>query len=176
MSKVIVYARADGGVSIISPDPADQRLGESEWAWLDRTGTRAIRRYYPGDRSDPAFAWLQAGTWAADQPRQVIDSTELPSERFRDCWVQGTSAVEVNLSAARDQILREVRRERDLRLRASDGERHRLQEMGTEIERAQLAVYRQQLRDLPTVVQAEISALTTASALEAYSPVFPAPA
>lgn len=179
MAKVIVYTHPYLGesgnrVSVIAPDPEDRRFGESEWGWLDRVGTRSIRAYYPGDKSDPAFAWLQAGIWAAEQPRAVIDSSQLPSKRFRNCWrAPDGGAVRVVVALARLQILAEVRRERNLRLLLSDGEFTRLLEIGTDQQRADLRVYRQALRDLPATVQAEVDGLSTPAQLEAYVPVYP---
>ena len=74
----------------------------------------------------------------------------------------------------RQRRLAEIRAERDARLKASDGERARLEDVGTDAQRAALRAYRQNLRDLPATVRTQLENLTSPEAIDAYTPEWPA--
>lgn len=150
-AKRLVYARLDGGISVVIPDPGCRRPGQSVADWLAHVAARSIP---PGTD----FA--------------VLDAETLPSRRFRGAWRRSGAAVLVDPPSARAQLLAEIRDERNRRLLASDSERARLEEIGTLEQRQALAALRQALRDLPAAVEAEIAALDV-PALETYQPTWP---
>jgi len=141
--------------TIVSP-PLD---GETEQEHVSRIA--AITQ-----AKDPSMAgYQQVGT---------IHRDNLPGRKFRNCWqfIAGTVAVDVIL--ARQQVVSEVRRERNQKLTVSDGEMLRRIERGTAEQQAAYRQYRQRLRDVPAVVTAELELLATARQLEDYRPVWPA--
>jgi hypothetical protein len=152
--KCIAYTRPDGGVSVVFPAPADRRKGESE----DEQVARATAKSVPAESLASAV---------------VVDASALPSRRFRDCWELGGRGVRPHAGRARLQVLAEVRARRKELLDDSDRAKAKLDDVGTAEEKSKLAAYRQQLRDLPSQVAAQIQALAVAE-LEAYAPAFPA--
>lgn len=103
---------------------------------------------------------------------------DLPSEtanprRFRNAWTWDGANLVHDLPACRDQLMEEIRKERNIRLDDSDKKKNQLDDIGTGPQQAAYATYRQSLRDLPTTVQSEIDILSTPSALEAYEPTWP---
>jgi len=91
----------------------------------------------------------------------------------RNCWRWNGSQVQVDMPLLRLEYLRVLRQERDARLLASDGPWMRSVERGLPAERPQWEAYRQALRDLPAAVAADLPALATPEALEAYMPAWP---
>jgi len=102
---------------------------------------------------------------------------DLPNERagqsrkFRNQWRWDGSKIEPDLPLCREQVMAEVRAERNAKLSDTDGEAVRNQERGQPDQA--LKDYRQALRDLPATVQAQVDALNTAVSLEAYTPTWP---
>lgn len=146
--------RNDGGL----PEyPADHlriielRPGEDE--------LEAVQRYLSGDPSLRTYLSLV--------------QTKPASRRFRNQWRHGGGVVQVDLSLARQQRLREIRDERNSRLTASDATRVKLMDQGTQAQIDAYKTYRQSLRDLPTTVQTELAALITADQIEQYQPTWP---
>lgn len=151
ITKRIVFQRPDGGITLRCPcDP--QRESESETDWLDRIAAKRPR----GER---LFN---------------VDLADLPptGRRFRDCWRLILGEIRVDRALAVQQVLTEVRQERNTRLLATDAERARLEDVGTAEQRAALAAKRQALRDLPAVVSGQLAGLTVAQ-LATYQPVWP---
>ncbi len=142
------FVRPDGGVSFVvcaaGVDP------DAEAAKL------AARPEYAG--------WTYVGKHAMPASR-----------RFRDQWRHDAilGRVDVNLPGARQQKIAEIRAERDPRLVAADALYAKAVDTGTVAQRQAIATYRQQLRDMPTTVQAEMALLTSAADLEAYQPTWP---
>lgn len=122
-------------------------------------------------------------TWAATPALRGatrlpnVDRAALPTSRyFRNCWRWDGNRVQTDLALAKAQRLAEIREERNRRLAASDGERARLEEIGTPQQRTALAQYRQRLRDIPLTVEADFAVwLAPADDLERYQPPWPAP-
>ena len=158
-AKRIAFTRPDGGVSVIVPIP---KPGETEEQTLARCVARNI-----------AVGNLQANT-----PTATIDASELPSRRFRNQWRKAGRTVAPDPTLCREQVIAEVRAERNAKLTASDADKARLDDLGTEQQKANLATYRQALRDLPATVydpqtqRGEIASLTLEQ-LETYSPTWP---
>jgi hypothetical protein len=105
---------------------------------------------------------------------RLPDGLALPTV-FRDCWRYDASIAQiyVDMTAARAQVMAACRRERDLRLAQADQRRAQLADIGTDTQRADHAVYRQALRDLPVSVQADIDAIADPVALAAYTVAYP---
>lgn len=148
-----------GGEILVTEPLAPLFDGESEEDYLNRVSART--GVQPGIRD------------CLRLPEKRRD--ELPTS-FLDCWRwDGRAAtVVVSLPLARTQILAETRTERDKRLTDSDRDKARLDDMGTAQQKAALATYRQQLRDLPATVQTDLEGKGTPAELEAYAPPWPA--
>ena len=145
----IVY-REDGGVSVITPAPKSKREDETEAEWLKRVFGKA--------------------TPEGSEYEDIDTKTNpLPDRRFRNAWKKGLkNAVEVSLSKAKDQVLSEVRAERDKELTQTDGLMARANEIGTQAEIDELKAKRQRLRDLPATIG--IEDITTVEELQAEYP------
>lgn len=152
-TKRVVYTRSDGGVSVVIPAPDGKLVTESEQDWLNRVIAQSVP---PGT------------------PTQTVEVADLPNRRFRDCWRMNGSGVYVEPTLIRGQILKEVRLKRDALLAKSDGEKSKLDDVGSQQEKQNLARYRQALRDWPAVVSSQIENLN-AGQLENYVPVEPSP-
>lgn len=127
------------------------RAGEDE--------LEAVQRYMSGDPSLRTYLGL-------------IQSRPA-NRRFRNQWRINGGVVGVDLALARQQRLREIRDDRNARLTASDQTRVRLMDQGTQAQIDAYKTYRQALRDLPTTVQNDLAALTTANQIDQYQPVWP---
>lgn len=103
-----------------------------------------------------------------------MDADKTPSRKFLDCWRLEGRSVAVDMALARGQTLASIRKQRDERLLVSDKDKHRLDDIGTAEQKAALATYRQQLRDLPATVSADLAKIEDATTLEKYAPVWPA--
>lgn len=143
--KCLTYTNADGGLSIVHPVARD---GETEAETLARVAARSV---------PPGVAY------------SIVDVGSLPARRFRGAWRHGGGRIRVDVSAAREIVLAETRKERSARLAATDAEKSRLDDVGTDDERRELAAKRKTLRDLPAKVSAEIAAMSIAE-LEQYTP------
>lgn len=110
---------------------------------------------------------------AGGVPSLVTRASVPTSRRFRNQWRHVGTAVAPDVPLCRTQRIGEIRTERDTRLAASDGAMAGAQEQNTALV-VPLKVYRQALRDLPVLVTAAMDALSTAEALEAYEPIWPA--
>jgi hypothetical protein len=153
----IIFQGPDGSLAVVTPVESI-RIPESVEAFINRVAARAAA-------VDPSLAGY---TRIA-----VVDVSRLPAtRRFRDQWRHIGGQVYTDEVLARAKLLAELRTARDAALLASDHEKTKLDEIGTEEERAALATYRQSLRDLPAVVSAEITAMTLAE-LTDYKPSLP---
>ncbi len=171
---LLIYSLPDGSVREVFVEPKPQ-LKPEEWdQHLTRVELRELLANHgpqPGEAAHECLA--RALDSIKDYPRTRIKKSDLPSDIFRNCWRETKKGVvEVDLSMAREQVMREVRTERDQRLAASDGVMMKLIETGSDKDKAAMTRYRQQLRDLPSVVQTEIQLLNI-EALEVYAPEWP---
>lgn len=142
----LVYVRPeDGGVSVVIPSPN-----------------------FAGGPGSLSARSVPAGVTAL-----IVDSSELPSRRFRNSWsVLGGKPV-VDMAKARVQRMSEIRAERDKLLKATDADKARLDDIGTQPQKQALAAYRQALRDIPLTVEAAVDGAQTPEALEALQPAWP---
>ena len=93
----------------------------------------------------------------------------------RNCWTWAilSQKIVVRIPECRTAYMAALRAERDNRLEQSDRDKIRLDDIGTPEQIAAHKAYRQALRDLPAVVQADLSALTTAEQIDQYQPTWP---
>ena len=149
----ILWAKPSGDIRVTRPNPRQRLPEEPEGQWLDGIALRT-------QAANPDLADCTR------LPDCLLH--QLPGRRFRNCWRHDGGAVKPDAALARQQLLAEVREERDRRLTASDGDKHRLDDIGTATQKRALADYRQALRDLPAVVENRLSMMTVAE-LEAYA-------
>lgn len=153
--------------------------GESEGQFLDRTALDPLTMH---PELDPAWRrpnlalnrFPKYRRWF--RPDGVAEETALagaPEVQARNFLRIAGGFVMVNVPLLRGEFLRCVRRERNRRLALADSERGRLEDLGSPQQRVAHAQYRQQLRDLPATVQAQIAGLNTPEELEAYNPPWP---
>lgn len=149
MPNCLAFTRPDGGVSVVHPVSIPDTLD----ALLEEVAKQG---------HTPANAVL-------------MDQSTLPDRhpRLRHSWRLAGSRITYDLSAVRQYIMAEVRAERNKRLIQSDADKARLDDTGDQVDKLALALYRQQLRDLPLQVDAELARLSTPEALKAYTPAYP---
>ena len=149
MNKRIVYTRADGGCSIVTPAPHGQRDGENDDAFLAR-----VLASLPADVRDV----------------RVVDASEIPADRtFRNAWRNnGAGKPEVDMPAARELWRERMRAARAPKLTALDVEYQRADEAGDTTRKAGVAEHKQALRDVTT--DPHIEAATTPDELKAVWP------
>lgn len=171
-TKRILYVRPDGGLSVIIPSPNSQRVGESEWDWLDRIATRRIAACAPVLSADQQEQERLALEWAALQDRTQVEVATIPSDRtFRDAWeLGGAGRIRVNLAKAR-AIHKARLLERQQAKLAHARLDLELAEDSADAEAIQAARDRcRRLRALRASMATDLDALTTAAAIAAYLP------
>ena len=146
MKRRLLY-RPDSGVSVVVPAAKGKLENEIEQDWLDRVYAKANPDNFPFDD---------------------IEDTELPSRRFRNQWVKEGNKAGVDLVKAKEQVLSELRTERDKELTVTDGQIVKENEIGNANSQNAVKTYRQSLRDLPA--NTNLDAITTAEELETQYP------
>jgi len=137
ISKIIVWTRPDGGISICSPciskdDPKDYTEAEAL--------ARALAKDVPADA----------------QNVKVLDRSKLPEKlRFRNAWRQKGDGFEILLAESRKLVLTEIRRVRARKLDELDKQWLRAKGQKKENEAEQVEAKRQALRDLPQTANLE---------------------
>jgi len=131
--KVRVIYKADDSVMVIYPVLKSRRENESEFEWLNRVF----------DKATPD---------GADYDDIDLEQMPLPDRRFRTAWKRGKNGIDVDLARAKIQILEELRLTRNAELNETDMLITRASEIGTKSEIEKLKQYRQQLRDLPQII------------------------
>lgn len=155
-SERIVLQCVDGSIAIINPvEPLI--LPESIEAYLDRIEAHAVS-------ANPALS--------GSVRVSVIDASRFPSRRFRNCWRVVGGAVAPDDRLVKKQIMSEVRAARDKLLKASDNEKMKLDDIGTEEEKKEMAEYRKTLRDFPATIEQQVN-LMTVEQLETFQPKLP---
>ncbi len=141
--------RSDGGVTIM-------RL--LDWHDLDRE----VRCW------EEVMGGVKAKAW-----HLCADATLPATARLQQAWRWNGGTVEVDLPAARQVVMAELRQERDRLLAESDSDKVRLDEVGSPQQQKNLKDWRQALRDLPATEGTRLDAMT-AEQLAAYAPAIPA--
>jgi len=147
MAVRIVFTRADGGLSVVTPVRA-RREGETVPQYLNAIITRAM----PAGGTNP----------------RVIDSADLPAQLgLRAAWQDTGAEVIVHLPGARVVRLAALAARRREVLRDLTEAREAAADRGQAVLAAQLLARRTALRDYD--LAADLAALGTAAAIEAYS-------
>ena len=152
MTKVIVYTRPDGEISICHPlisrdDPPGFTIEDAV--------ARALSKDVPSTAINVA----------------VIEKSALPADRsFRAAWRQRAQGVIIDIAKARDVHLVRLRAERDAKLSVTDGLMARATERGDAAERSKLAAQRQALRDMPANAAIALAAVEAPEDLKAIRP------
>lgn len=122
MSKVIIYTRPDGGLSIVVPVKDDQDLFE-----------KVLKKDIPPGSLDV----------------RVIDRSEVPVDRtFRNAWKDDGSKIVHDMSKAREIWREKMRRARKPKLEALDVDYQRADESGDNSKKAQIVAQKKKLRDI----------------------------
>lgn len=156
--QVILYARADGGVSIVRPVINTHTLVDGEIVPIPETLTeeaaliRAMNGLPPEVDRNAAF---------------VVDESAIPTDRtFRDAWVLTADALAVDMTKARDIHRDRIRAARAPLLAAADVAYLRALEAGQNT--AAIVARKNALRDAPN--DPAIDAAATPAALAAIWP------
>lgn len=101
---------------------------------------------------------------------EVADA-DMPSREYRDCWVESEGSIVVDLTAAKEKKVEEIRKVRDQLLTESDAI---WVEIASKDEaQAGIQTYKQELRDMMPGEEATIAAISDVESLTAYTPTFP---
>ena len=119
----IVYKRADGGVSVITPAPKEtleKALGKmTEQEYIDHVYSRSI----PQDA------------------KEIFETTSFPNDKyFRDAWTIKNKQIDVDMPKARIIHMDRIRKDRDKKLKELDIDTLR----GKDVQS-----HKQYLRDIP---------------------------
>ena len=130
MTKIILFTRPDGGVSVLHPTPET----------LSKFGTE-----------DEAIAHVRSKSVPADATDiKVIDESALPANRkFRDAWVSGDAKAAVNMTKARVIHMNRIREVRNGELKKEDINFQRALESEDASAKATVATKKQTLRYIP---------------------------
>ena len=175
MDKRIVYTRADGGCSIVTPAPHGRRFVKDmhdgtgkvvfpAGSCLPRKaftpkGVAGLIRAGLLEDDDAFMARIITGLPADAKEVRVADASEIPTDRtFRDAWRNnGKGRLEVNMPMARELWRDLMRAARAPRLAALDVEYQRADETGDTARKADVARRKQVLRDVTADPRIEAS-------------------
>jgi len=141
MAKVLVYEDAEG-VKVVVPviQPGQTEARALELAALPILGRAPV----------------------------AVDRSAIPQERdYRAAWTLNGTAVVEDVAKARTVALARCRAWRDAKLKDTDSEKARLDDLGTAQEVQAFKAKRQALRDLPAAVQTALNAASTMAQLRA---------
>lgn len=155
LTKKIIYTGADGNLYLVYPAENDKQPSETEDQFITRIRNK--------DVPPTAVESVVVDTNIALPPRNL---------RKGWSWNNVTSSVDLHLGRTRSAILEQVRQKRDSLLDDSDKMKAKVDDIGTALQKTQVATYRQQLRDLPQTIQDEIAPLNKAQ-LSVYVPSYP---
>lgn len=136
ISKVIVWMRPDGGMSVCSPCISRDDEGMTEAQALDR----ALQKDVPADAIN----------------LQVLDRAELPADTyFRNAWEIKAGKIEVAKPKARAIHMEQIRRARVKELERLDRDWMRASGQKKNAEADAIESKRQKLRDIPQTANLE---------------------
>ena len=149
MSKVILYTRPDGGVSIVVPTPETLAKFETE---------------------DDAIAHVRERSVPDDATKiRVIDRSAIPEKRtFRNAWVDGTDKAVTDRSKASAIHMNRIREVRNAELAKEDINFQKAIEADDSSAKTAVATKKQTLRDLPATF--DLSGASTDDELDALWP------
>lgn len=101
----------------------------------------------------------------------VLDASELPDAKYRECWREKNGQIVVDLDLARAKKLAELRAIRDEKLAETDKEWMKLASQGQDL--TAINAKKQALRDLPEQMESDLAAKRKAETIDAYEPEWP---
>lgn len=137
---------------------------------------RVVRVYRPDADIDDVIAKFHALDRALITSVREIQESDLPATTtlaIRNAWEDDGVSITVNMTKARANTIDRIEPERAARLLAADALLKAAEDASDGQEIARLRQVRKDLRDLPVSVNAEVEALTTPEALEAWEPTWP---
>lgn len=173
--KKVIYARADGGVSVFNPcegarlalglhDAEGQLIAASKVpvpvdSFLRRWPVDGVKAVWAETEED-FIARVSAKSIPADAINvQVVDESVIPQDRtFRNAWKVGNGCVEHDLPKCREIHKQRLRELRAPKLAALDVEYMRALEAGDSAKAAEIASKKQALRDVtkdPAIAKAK---------------------
>ena len=188
--KCVVFTRPDGNISIVHPVQGflrelqngfiDSERVNNLCSWMNRPDQTVTEKYKrdmkfklstTGLTEDEALDFIRRRDVPVDATAvQIVDKESLPKDRyFRNTWRQAAGKVFVDMNLAKEQRMKEIRTERDKRLKDSDGPFMRAMER--EEGANDLKAMRQALRDIPQ--NTDLSAINTPDELKAFKPEWP---
>lgn len=145
--KVRILKKNDGTLSVVHPIPSSRRKGESEEIWLKRVF----------DKATPE-----------ETEYEDIEKDKIPNnKRFRKAWKFDVDKVDIDIPKAKEQLLVELRIKRDGKLKLTDADILKINEIGSDAEKNKIKNKRQKLRDLPVSFSSKIERINTIKGLEA---------
>ena len=149
MTKVILYTRPDGGITVCHPTPETLAKFETE---------------------DEAIAYVRGKDIPDGATKiRVVDKSAIPDNRkFRDAWVSGDAEAVVDLPKARTIHMDRIREVRNGELQKEDINYQKALEADDASAKTAVATKKQALRDLPTTF--DISGASTDDELDALWP------
>jgi len=149
MSKLILYTRPDGGVSIVVPTPETLAKFETE---------------------DDAIAHVRGRSVPDDATKiRVIDRSAIPEKRtFRNAWVDGTDKAVTDRSKASAIHMNRIREVRNAELAKEDINFQKAIEADDASAKTAVATKKQTLRDIPQ--NFDLSGASTDDELDALWP------
>lgn len=195
MDKIIIFTNAEGGLSCSAPREEarlEVLVDEAVYAdvlvpaVLDAQGETVTPEHtvqelvtpavYRAETDDELLARVMAAAVPVDaiNPQVVLASTLPTSRAFRSAWAQDAQGMPtVDMPKARAIKAEHIRAERNTRFPPFDDDYRLADEAGDAVAKAAVGVKRQTLRDIPTVIQPDLDAITTPDALEQYQPTWP---
>lgn len=165
MTKVIVFHRSGGNLTVRRLNPQDRRPDETEAAHLERWRVHA-KTGQPSFEKDGTPIILSAK--AVDEP-VIIDAADLPTSRvFRNAWRGAGVRVDVDMPMARDIHMNAIRRVRNRELDRADNDLHIAEDNNDTPEIARVCSRRKALRGISQTF--DLSGATTADELMAMWP------
>jgi hypothetical protein len=157
----LIFQNDDSGqIAEVTPAPNARLTDEHGAAESDEQFLRRIAKIVV----PPGVSW------------RIVGAHQLPASRriFRDAWREsGSGDIVVDMHVARRFVLNGVRNARNEKLEETDGEKSRLDEIGTPAQRERHAEYRQALRDFPKVIESQISVIRSPQELADHPIVWP---
>ena len=164
MSTVIVYTRADGGVTCICPwlksyAPDGTEIFNKNPPWRLPGESEADCEKRTADRLVPAGITYQ-----------IISTTSLPKRRFRDAWSLTNSTVSVDMTKARTIRKGEILKQRDELVDSATRKAIKAEDAGDNAEAKKQKDKRKELNGMDLTIDAALLLQLTPDALAAYTP------
>ena len=174
MTKVIVFERADGGMTVRRPYIGNQRDDETEEQFFAR---------HVGYAKSPRPSFDKDGNPIVLPPKAVstpivVEEAKIPHSRafpnvaarkYRNAWKLNDTGATVDMAKARDIHMDRIREVRNTELIVVDNDLKKAEDAGDGPEIARIRARRQTLRDIPQTFG--LTAANTPEELDALWPV-----